>query len=98
VNVSEARVSLPAASALAGNGALAGAAGLPAPIVDQPLFAGLPAVQQLPAEMQERLRVLRRVSDKSDEELVAQVLAEMDAKRGEPAVPPKRKKKRGWLS
>ncbi|HMQ15960.1 MAG TPA: hypothetical protein PKC49_08305, partial [Phycisphaerae bacterium] len=61
-------------------------------------FAGLPAVQQLPAEMQERLRVLRRVSDRSDEELVAQVLAEMDAKGSEPAAPPKRKKKRGWLS
>lgn len=98
MNVSEARVPPPAPSALAGNGALAGAAGLPAPIVDQPLFAGLPAVQQLPAEMQERLRVLRRVSDRSDEELVAQVLAEMDAKGSEPAAPPKRKKKRGWLS
>jgi len=74
---------------------------LPAPIVDQPIFAGLPTLQQLPQEMQERVRVLRRVSDRSEAELVAQVLAESDARQQSEAAAESsksKKKRRGWLS
>lgn len=52
---------------------------LPAPVVDQPIFDGaaaMAAVADLPPYVQERLKVLRRVSRKSEQELLAQVRAE----------------------
>jgi len=51
---------------------------LPAPLVREPIFAGprgLPQ-EQWPPELRERLQVLRRVSKKSEEELVQQVWSE----------------------
>ena len=51
---------------------------LPAPMVDQPLFAGesVEPPSDWPQELRDRFQVLRRVSTKSDEELRAQVWAE----------------------
>lgn len=91
---------IPALEARGNGGANYQPAPLPAPIVDQPIFAGLPTMQQLPLEMQERVRVLRRVSDRSEAELVAQVLAETDARQQSEATSAgkSKKKKRGWLS
>lgn len=69
--------------------------GLPAPLVDAPIFAGPgggpPA--DWPTELQERYRVLRRVSEKSDEELLAQLWSEH---RGSPADSKRRSKRRWW--
>lgn len=65
----------------------AGAAGseLPAPLVDQPLFPNLDpkAPDKWPREARERLRYLRRVSSKSDADVMAQVIAELRARERE---------------
>jgi hypothetical protein len=55
---------------------------LPAPLVDEPLFAGLDpgSPEQWPQELQERLRLLGRESGKSDAEMISQVLAEHRAR------------------
>jgi pSer/pThr/pTyr-binding forkhead associated (FHA) protein len=59
------------------------AEGLPAPLVDEPLFAGLDprAPEQWPPELQERLRFLSRQSGKSNADVVSQVLAEHRARQ-----------------
>jgi len=53
---------------------------LPAPVVDQPLFAPARVCPPAdwPPELRERFRVLRRVSNKSDEELLAQVWSDRE--------------------
>ncbi|MBU0640020.1 MAG: FHA domain-containing protein [Planctomycetes bacterium] len=73
---------------------------LPAPMVDQPIFntdgGGVPS--DWPPEVRERFQVLRRVSNKSDAELVVQLQAEYtsreragaDGRKGD------RKKQRRW--
>jgi len=57
--------------------------GLPAPLVDQPLFSGLDpsSPEQWPPELRERLRILRRESNRSDTEVISQVLAEFRARQ-----------------
>lgn len=77
---------------------------LPAPIVDQPMFTDAPDVPpgDWPPELRERFRVLRRVSNKSDSDLMAQLWAE----GGEAAAPrrceqkdkPKKKGRLRWGS
>ena len=74
---------------------------LPAPLVDRPLFGGLdPAnTAEWPVELRERLETLRRLTGRSEEEIVSQVLAEYEAQRtaGEEQQPePKKKKRRFW--
>ncbi len=57
---------------------------LPAPLVGEPIFAGprvLPQ-EQWPPELRERLQVLRRVSKKSEEELIQQVWSEHEKRIG----------------
>lgn len=63
---------------------------IPGPLVEQPLFGGAVAAPVLSPEMQDRLRALRRVSDKSDNELLSQVLAEFAAKPAPPQLNTKR--------
>jgi pSer/pThr/pTyr-binding forkhead associated (FHA) protein len=71
---------------------------LPAPMVDQPLFGSattaMPA--DLPPEVRERFCVLRRVSDKSDADLLAQVMAEAAAARLDREQAHVQVKKRRW--
>jgi len=60
---------------------------LPAPVVNKPLFGpGIPP-SDWPRELQERFRVLRRLSRKSDQELLAQVWAERAQEGGQRARP-----------
>jgi pSer/pThr/pTyr-binding forkhead associated (FHA) protein/archaellum component FlaC len=60
---------------------------LPAPVVNKPLFGpGVPP-SDWPRELQERFRVLRRLSHKSDQELLAQVWAERAQESGPIARP-----------
>lgn len=78
-------------------------ADLPAPLVEEPLFnADSERVDpaDLPPELRERLAVLRRVSSKSEEELVAQVLAEQAslAQRAEEESKQQKKSKKRWWS
>jgi pSer/pThr/pTyr-binding forkhead associated (FHA) protein/peptidoglycan hydrolase CwlO-like protein len=75
--------------------------GLPAPVVAEPMFAagGKPALEQLPTEVRERFLVLRRVSKKNDEDLLAQVLAEYSAAvKARAAAPGGEKKRKSWWS
>ncbi|MFH1748177.1 MAG: FHA domain-containing protein [Planctomycetota bacterium] len=53
---------------------------LPAPVVDKPLFSATPETppSDWPPELRERFQVLRRMSNKSDADLLAQVWAEHD--------------------
>ncbi len=68
------------------------------PLVAEPLFGVTAATQDLPPEVVERLRVLRRVSRKSDNELLAQVLAEFEAVRSRPAPSTSERKGKRWWS
>lgn len=69
------------------------------PLVAEPMFGAASTTQSLPPEVAERLRVLRRVSRKPDDELLAQVLAEFEAARNRPApATPERKGRRWWSS
>ncbi|MGD8453981.1 MAG: FHA domain-containing protein [Phycisphaerae bacterium] len=75
--------------------------GLPAPMVDEPLFnAGATgAPTDWPPELRERYRVLRRMSKKSNEELLAQVWAERGrTMRSREAAPEKGQKKKSRFS
>jgi len=88
------------AHSAAKSAAAPGTDGLPAPMVDQPLFTG-PAggpPKEWPPEMQERFRVLRRVSKKSDDDLRAQVMAEAAAltAAGREEAGKKKSKRRWW--
>ncbi len=81
-----------------------GPTNLPAPIVDQPVFnaasaAPTSAMDEWPPEWRERMRVLRRLaSNKSEQELMEQVVAEFKAK-GQTAGPSQQdSKKRRWWS
>ena len=72
---------------------------LPAPVVDAPIFSptatGPPA--DWPPELRERFRVLRRMSRKSDEELLAQVWADRERLLANPdSTPSDSKKKRSF--
>ncbi|MFO0837510.1 MAG: FHA domain-containing protein [Phycisphaerae bacterium] len=80
-----------------------GVTNLPAPVVDQPVFvspqgAGAPNLDQFPPEWRERFRVLRRLSSKSDQELMDQVAAEFKAKGQSPQAAADNKTKRRWWS
>ncbi len=79
-----------------------GASELPAPLVDEPLFAGTqpPAQAELPEEVRERLRTLRRTTGRTEAELLPQVMAEYEAQRLRPPEPQHKgkKKRRRWLS
>ncbi len=68
---------------------------MPAPIVAEPLFGG-GAMTELTPQMQERLRVLRRVSDKPDDELLSQVLAEFAQREQQAPKGPDKRGKRWW--
>ena len=75
---------------------------LPAPVVNQPIFGSqttaLPS--DWPPEMCERFKVLRRMSPKSDAELIAQVLAERESGVTVARAKEKEREKkggRGWL-
>lgn len=77
----------PRGTAGRGRGAASGPLGkepLPAPLVDEPIFTGPRALpqDQWPPELRERLQVLRRVSQKSEEELIQQVWAEHEKRTG----------------
>jgi pSer/pThr/pTyr-binding forkhead associated (FHA) protein len=83
---------------------------LPGPIVDEPIFSGgethrhggtngngdLPAPGDLSPDLQERFRVLRRLSTKPDADIVQQLLAEV--RQSEPEEDDKKKGKRRWWS
>ncbi|RMF75543.1 MAG: FHA domain-containing protein [Planctomycetota bacterium] len=68
----------------------------PAPVVDRPLFGGADGDDNdsWPKEWTERLALLRRVSDKCDDELRAQVRAEFESLQAKP----KRGAKKRWWS
>ena len=68
----------------------------PAPMVERPLFGGVEAGGEgWPEAWNERFAVLRRVSDKPDDELRAQVRAEFESGQIKPQNEPS-KKKRWW--
>lgn len=74
---------------------------LPAPVVEEPLFSadGVVPPPDWPAELRERFRVLRRMSSKSDAELLKQVWqdrAKLTAKEPGQEPQPVRKKRRLW--
>ena len=80
------------------------AAALPAPLVDEPLFAGTQPSNEtdLPPEVRERLRTLRRTTGRTEAQLLPQVMAEYEARRSRPPESKSsgkgRKKRRRWLS
>lgn len=71
---------------------------LPAPMVTEPLFgaAGPQPPANWPHELCERFRVLRRLSSKTNAELLAQVWSERGQLPAPPPMPPKKKRRLSW--
>ncbi len=71
---------------------------LPGPLVEQPVLGSdQPTIDDLPADLRQRLHTLRRTTGRSEAELLPQVWAEYEA-RGRGGAPRRSKKKRRWLS